>query len=154
MKTTTAITLKAAAVILGLGGIVYATIPDSEGVIHACYGADGHLRVIDDAIESCRPNEQSLTWQQQGGGITGYIGVVSQPFPVPPHSRAEGSVNCPAGTNVLSGGVREEVALGQLVMIALTYAPLSKPDQVGGAMRNDTDGERRFFVEAICAKVD
>ena len=152
--TTKSITLTAAAVLACLGGIVYATIPDSEGVIHACYGADGPLRVIDDATATCRPNEQSLTWQQQGGTITGYMGLVSQPLPVPPHSRAEGSVNCPAGTNVLSGGVREELALGDMVMIALTYAPVSKPVQVGGAMRNDTDTQRNFFVYAICAKVE
>jgi hypothetical protein len=41
-----------------------------------------------------------------------------------------------------------------MVMIALTYAPLAKPVQVGGAMRNDTDTQRNFFVEAICAKVE
>jgi hypothetical protein len=29
------------------GGIAYATIPDSVGVIHGCYGTNGQLRVID-----------------------------------------------------------------------------------------------------------
>jgi hypothetical protein len=69
------------------------------------------------------------------------------------HTRAEGSVNCPEGLNVLGGGAREEFSLGELVLIGLTYAPLVAPTQVTASMRNDTDGDLNFFVEAICGKV-
>lgn len=31
----------------GAAGIAYATIPDSTGVIHACYDPNGTLRVVD-----------------------------------------------------------------------------------------------------------
>lgn len=44
-------------------GIVYATIPDSSGVIHACYAkSGGTLQVIDDSVTTCRGNETSLSW--------------------------------------------------------------------------------------------
>jgi hypothetical protein len=145
--------LMAAGILACAAGIVFATIPDATGVIHACYGNDGHLRVIDDSRDTCKPHEKTLTWQQGSTGITGYVGVVSEAHPVPPHSRAEGSVNCPEGLNVLGGGAREEFALGELVLTAVVYAPLATPTQVQAAMRNDTDDERSFFVEAICGKV-
>ena len=48
-------------------GPAYATIPDSNGVIHACAGkSGGSLRVIDDAISSCKANENPLNWSVQG----------------------------------------------------------------------------------------
>jgi hypothetical protein len=50
------------------GGISYAAIPDSSGVIHACYKSqNGQLRVIDtEKGESCLPSETSLTFNQTG----------------------------------------------------------------------------------------
>jgi hypothetical protein len=56
---------------LAIGGIAYASIPDSNGVIHACYntGANpsGALRVIDTGLNAtCSKNEKSLTWNQRG----------------------------------------------------------------------------------------
>jgi hypothetical protein len=50
--------LAGAAALLAAGGIAYATIPDSNGVIHACYQKSvGNLRVIDPSSDSCRPSE-------------------------------------------------------------------------------------------------
>jgi hypothetical protein len=50
------------------GGIAYANIPDSSGVIHACYKSqNGQLRVIDTAKgETCLPSETALTFNQTG----------------------------------------------------------------------------------------
>lgn len=55
---------------LGLaGGIAYATIPDSSGAIHACYGPlVGDLRVVD-AAASCRRFETAI---DLGGPTRGY----------------------------------------------------------------------------------
>jgi hypothetical protein len=141
------------AVVAIAGGIAFATIPDSEGVIHACYGQDGSLRVIDDSTGKCRPHEKPLTWSQGTTGISGYVSLVSEPHPVAAHSRDEGSLNCPEGLNVLSGGARDEFSLGDLFLIGLTFAPVDRPTQVTASMRNDTDNDRSFFVYAICAKV-
>jgi len=57
-----AITLSIVAV-----GVAYATIPDSAGVIHGCYKtADGKLRVVDSATQTCASGESSLNWNQAG----------------------------------------------------------------------------------------
>jgi hypothetical protein len=46
-------------------GVAYATIPDGQGVIHACYKANkGDLRVVDDG--ACASGEVPLVWNQTG----------------------------------------------------------------------------------------
>lgn len=49
--------------------IALAAIPDSSGLIHGCYRssgllANGSLRVIDNAAQSCNSNETALNWSQ------------------------------------------------------------------------------------------
>ena len=60
------------------GGVAYSSIPDAQGVIHACYSntATGALRVIDtDGSGICRGDETALDWNQQGQpGPTGHTG--------------------------------------------------------------------------------
>jgi hypothetical protein len=54
---------------LALAGIVYASIPDSNAVIHGCYAKNnGGLRVIDTgAGQSCNTNKETpLSWNQSG----------------------------------------------------------------------------------------
>jgi hypothetical protein len=68
------------AVAIGLmaGGVAYASIPDSTGVVHGCYGKlNGSLRVIDTAkSQKCASNELALNWNQTGPkGATGARGV-------------------------------------------------------------------------------
>ena len=74
------VALAAVGALLGLAGIAYATIPDSNGVIHGCYTKassstqpPGSLRVIDTGLgQSCGLNEVALNWNQQGvKGATG-----------------------------------------------------------------------------------
>src|SRR6266487_7160353 len=49
------------------GGVAYAAIPDSGGVIHGCYGSTtGALRVIDDTKATCGPAEKALSWNRTG----------------------------------------------------------------------------------------
>jgi hypothetical protein len=55
------------------GGIAYASIPDGEGVIHACYspnaaaGPSGaQLKVIDSEVASCTNGQTEVTWGQTG----------------------------------------------------------------------------------------
>lgn len=54
----------------GIGtGIVFASVPDSNGVIHTCYRnalLQKTFRVIDSATDACNANETSLTWAQSG----------------------------------------------------------------------------------------
>ena len=52
---------------LAAAGVAYATIPDSSGLIHACYKkSDSALRVIDSSTDSCNKNETALSWTAQG----------------------------------------------------------------------------------------
>jgi hypothetical protein len=50
---------------LALGGVAFATIPDSNGVIHGCYKPNGDLSVIDTG-DSCKQRETPLNWNQTG----------------------------------------------------------------------------------------
>src|SRR5262245_32343437 len=55
--------------------IAQAAIPDSNGVIHACYKSNGQIRVVNSAA-NCDANETALTWNQTGPqGVPGPAGA-------------------------------------------------------------------------------
>jgi hypothetical protein len=64
------ITLAVLTIALAAGGIAYAAIPDSSGVIHGCYvSGTGQLRVYDTesaTSKKCASNETALNWNQKG----------------------------------------------------------------------------------------
>jgi len=81
--------------VFGLASAVQASIPSSDGVIHACYQFSppdtnrGVLRVINaDVGEQCRFNEHPLNWRQRGvtgaTGATGPTGPTGSPGPTGP----------------------------------------------------------------------
>jgi Collagen triple helix repeat (20 copies) len=57
-----------AALVLAGSVAAFASIPGSDGVIHACFRvSDGQLRVVDPAHEgSCAHGESALSWNAQG----------------------------------------------------------------------------------------
>src|SRR5207237_955822 len=56
-----------AAVALAMPSAVIASIPDANGVIHGCYNiTNGSQRVIDTAVDSCKPGETAIQWNQTG----------------------------------------------------------------------------------------
>jgi hypothetical protein len=60
--------------ISNIGG---AAIPDAAGDIHACYGDDGQLRVIDTEdgfTGSCKALETPLSWNQTGTPVGSLLG--------------------------------------------------------------------------------
>ena len=63
------------ALLVAVGGVAYATIPDSSGTIHGCFNTkNGNLRVVESA-GNCRSNERTIDWNQEGppgppGGLT------------------------------------------------------------------------------------
>jgi hypothetical protein len=108
--------LATVAVMAVAGGVAYATIPDSSGVIHACYGPLGVLRVIDtDAGQHCTANEKPLSWSQAGPqgpqgppGPQGPAGSFSVQRDSPAIAgQGEGAtvvdVDCPAGQTAAAG---------------------------------------------------
>jgi hypothetical protein len=61
------------AVGLAAGGIAYASVPDSSGLIHGCYNPNGvtavngtALNIIDRDKASCSKNQQEISWSQTG----------------------------------------------------------------------------------------
>ena len=108
----------------GLAAVAYATIPDGQGVIHACYNSNnGDARIVDGAA-SCRTNETPLTWNQSGqqgspgpqgpqgpqgpSGVTGATGAQGIPG-APGATGAQGPAGPqgdpgPAGTTGTQGG--------------------------------------------------
>ena len=66
------------AVVLSLigGAVAFGSIPASNGTITACYDKSTKvLRVIDAAKETCKQNEQTISWSQTGpAGSQGSIG--------------------------------------------------------------------------------
>lgn len=60
-----AVAVPIAALTVGAGVAVYASIPGPDGVISGCIGNNGVLRVIDSAA-NCQQNETPLQWNQTG----------------------------------------------------------------------------------------
>jgi Collagen triple helix repeat (20 copies) len=81
--------LAAALVFGGLAATALAQIPDSDGVIHACYHtANGGLRIVTDGTE-CTGSEQELTWFQTGApGSIGATGPDGPQGPIGPQGLA------------------------------------------------------------------
>lgn len=82
------------------GGLAFASIPDSNGVIHGCYSPNGakqnngtQLNIIDGDSATCNKNQQEVTWSQTGPqGLPGQDGVS-----VTSASLSAGDTNCPEG---------------------------------------------------------
>jgi hypothetical protein len=95
-------------VVLGLvgGGLAYATIPDSGGVIHGCYSPNGanapngaQLNIINSDSASCSKGQKEITWNQTGpqgeaGEAVAFAGV-----------GLFGAVNAATSKNVVSANV-------------------------------------------------
>jgi len=58
------VVLAAVAVIATVGGVAYASIPDSSGVIHGCYDSGGNLKVVQTV--PCPKRYTPLAWSQAG----------------------------------------------------------------------------------------
>lgn len=68
-----------AALVVALGGVAFAAIPDSNGTINGCFQKpNGNLRVVESAAD-CRANESSISWGQNSGGRLVFFGPVSVP---------------------------------------------------------------------------
>jgi hypothetical protein len=114
------------------GGIAYATIPDSGGVIHGCQNSGaGGLRVIDTELgQQCLSQELPLEWNQQGpqgpagsqgpAGPQGPAGVsglerVAVMSAINSDNFKEVVADCPAGKTVTGGGYFIGGAFGEVL---------------------------------------
>jgi Phage Tail Collar Domain len=89
MRTKLGVCLVILLAVLVGGSIAWATIPDANGVIHACYNtSSGKLSVMDASnpkLSACAANEAPLSWDQQGAqGPSGPQGVRGETGPKGP----------------------------------------------------------------------
>jgi hypothetical protein len=95
------------ALAVALGGVAYATIPDSGGVIHGCYLRKvGTLRVIDpSAGQRCSAWEAPIQWNQTGPhGLPGAPGTNGATGPAGPAGPA-GAQGAPGTADAVYNGV-------------------------------------------------
>jgi hypothetical protein len=88
--------------------VVQAAIPDPSGVIHACYRANGNLRLVDKS--SCTSAETALTWNQTGPqGPAGAPGSAGTPGPQGTRPQGATGPQGPPGTPASAGVAGYEI---------------------------------------------
>jgi hypothetical protein len=110
------VALSVVIVALAAGGIAYAAIPDSSGVIHSCYAkVNGQLRVIDTgAGGGCTAGEKTLGWNQAGG--KGFVSTGQSP-------------GVPLGNAFTEAGTRLDLPAGKFIVNAtLNFDNGGNPD--------------------------
>src|SRR6516225_3908697 len=66
MRAKAFIAIVSSAILAVAAGVAYATVPDSQGLIHSCI-RNGAIRIIDtDAGQTCKAGESALQWSQTG----------------------------------------------------------------------------------------
>jgi hypothetical protein len=107
--------------LLAFAGAAYATVPDADGVIHACYDkVSGQARIFDNRTNTpkrCGAKEAEVSWNQRGvpgqkgepgapgapGGLAGYE-VVSAKTPLDSDKFKDVRADCPSGKVPVGGG--------------------------------------------------
>jgi hypothetical protein len=108
MKASVGMLWLALVVIAGAGGATsaLATIPDAQGVIHACYKAsNGVVDVIDDAVTTCGSGEVDMSWNIAGpAGPQGPVGPAGAQGPTGPQgSQGTSGPSGPQGRSGAAG---------------------------------------------------
>ena len=123
----------AAVAALVAGGVAYATIPDSSGVIHGCYQkSGGALSVIDASVTGCAKTQTELQWNVQGPtGLQGPQGPAGAQGPVGPQGPQGGQgaqgLQGPAGPSGTSHGYAAAGVLVNYGTSPVKVASLSLP---------------------------
>ena len=104
------------------GGLAYASIPDSDGTIHACLLKSlEQVRIIDPSEQQCRPNETPISWNQMGPtGATGPQGATGATGP----QGATGATG-PQGATGATGPSGPPGGLSNVQVVTATATPSS-----------------------------
>lgn len=147
MKLTASGRGLAAGLVLGLaagaGGIAYATIPDSDNVIHACYSPNGskatngtQLNIIDSPTAACSKGQAEVTWGQTGPeGAQGDTGATGATGPAGPAGPSAAYTNYGDGLHDIAEGATQTVA--SLTLPAGNYTLMA-------TAHVNRDGDTRF----------
>jgi hypothetical protein len=118
-------------VIVGLaaGGIAYATIPDSSGVLHGCYSANGanakggtQLYLVNSDQATCSNGQTAVPWGQTGpAGQTGPTGPAGPTGPQGPAGPTDIWDLNHYGNGSLSIGVNNSTLVAEIIPPPGTY---------------------------------
>src|SRR6478736_6517080 len=166
-RSKIALGLVVAVAALAAGSLAWASIPDSNGVIHACYQVDGNgrldgdgkIRLIDpDAANGkpntteCKKNERALDWNAQGPtgpqgpkgdtgatGATGPQGPKGDTGPTGPQGPAgdPGLANQTCPPNTFVTGFDSN---SNIVCSNVTPPPTCSPQTLTTTMTSHSDG--------------
>ncbi len=146
------------ALVVACGGVAAAAIPSPEGNIHACYGRDLVLRVVNHN-EFCRADNTRLVWNQKGvpgaPGLSKYK-VVSVQSKTTFKSVQTVHAECPAGLDVIGGGASIHANTSKKWLVASTPRKRkgSKRARWSGSARIGEPDVKGFIrADAICASV-
>jgi len=117
------IALLVAALGLAAGAIAYGSIPDSSGLIHGCYSANGAkvkggtpLNIVDSNVATCSNGQTPIAWSSQGR----LPGAFSYSFYTPGHFgvllpqgefTTVASVSLPAGSFFILGTTQLNISV-------------------------------------------
>jgi hypothetical protein len=137
-----------------IGAVAWASIPDPNGVITACYSkTKGTLRVIDAASQQCAANENRLSWNQAGpqgpAGVSGFE-VVSEFRTIRPGTTMGWAAECPTGKVAIAGGYDTG---GEAVKLTLFAPSEQTPPRHWNFYVDNMAGTREYGVTgyATCA---
>jgi hypothetical protein len=160
------------AALLLVGSVAWASIPDSNGVIHGCRkSTDGSIRVIDTSKTATCPNGYTaLNWNQ--AGVQGPAGPAGAPgttvnrvqlskylndgAPVAPGSVGD-SLACPEGYYVTGGGYEFNPASTPTLGFRPRFdGPVSGwgPEGTAWSVAGETDVAGSFRIWAFCLKLE
>ena len=141
--------------------VVLAAIPDSGGVIHACYRTNGALRIIDSSLANCNANETGLNWSQGGSGnsyvsfnddgtinaaySTGVTSIKIVPSTIPDAQPADGYKICFNMSTTPRWGTSNGGGY-MLVSSSSVSSEVAQITQVCGSGYNALDDNHRGFV--------
>ena len=146
MKSRAGVAILTGLAALTGAAIAFATIPGGDGLIHGCYSnSNGDLRLIDDAIETCHPNETAIAWSQSG--IVGYE-VITDSQSAPAGGSGVARARCTSGKRVLGGGYHTNT-----VRVLQSFPQLSGPFAPSWQVLvdNNTGAPETFTAYAVCA---
>jgi hypothetical protein len=136
---------------LPIAGIAYASIPDSNGVIHGCFSPNGakgtggtELNIVDTDSASCSKGQQEVTWNKMGPqgpqgpegpqgpqgppgapgtpGAVGYEGTrIPIAFLIPATYASLGHITLPAGSFIVSATASFNNPTGSDVLVQCAF---------------------------------
>lgn len=156
-KRTAAVAVAAVAGLIVAGGVAYASIPDSSGVIHGCRkNTDGSMRVIDDSSQSCASGWSSLNWNQTGpqgpSGVNSFEEWTGSATTVAAGSFNQSIVDCPTGKVATGGGLSEDSDFGgSNTDLVLRYeGPIFSGHSWLVGVTNNGASDHQFKATAMC----